>query len=77
MVIWGIAFAALAHRKTTSLSALFAVAIPIGAALAARYLVPAAMGAVTFATMPPPQAVLCVVLMSAGFVTARVLSSAH
>lgn len=77
MVLWGIAFAALAHRKTTSWSVLLAVVVPIGAALAARYLVPAAMGAVTFATMPAAQAVLCVVLMSAGFVTGRALSGAH
>ena len=77
MVIWGIAFAALADRKTASLSALFAVFISLGAALAARFLVPAALGAVTFATMPATQAALCVALMSAGFVTARALSSAH
>ena len=77
MVIWGIAFAALAHRKTASWSVLFAVVIPLGAALAARYLVPAAMGAVTFTTMPAVQAVLCVALMSAGFVTGRALSGAH
>ena len=77
MVLWGIAFAALAHRKTSSLSALFAVVVPIGAALAARYLVPAAMGAVTFATMPAAQAALCVVLMAAGFATGRALSGAH
>ena len=77
MVLWGLAFAALAHRKTTSLSALFAVVVPIGAALAARYLVPAAMGAVTFATMPAAQAALCVALMSAGFVTGRAFSGAH
>ena len=77
MVIWGIAFAALAHRKSTPLSAMFAVVVPLGAALAARYLVPSAMGAVTFATMPAAQAVLCVALMSAGFVTGRAMSSAH
>ena len=77
MVLWGIAFAALAHRKTTSLSALFAVVVPIGAAVAARYLAPAAMGAVTFATMPAVQAALCVALMAAGFVTGRALSGAH
>ena len=77
MVIWGIAFSALAHRKTASLSALFAVVIPLGAALAARYLIPAALGAVTFATMPAAQAVLCVALMSAGFVTGRALSGAY
>jgi hypothetical protein len=77
MVIWGIAFAALSHRKTTPLSALFAVVVPLGAALAAWNLVPAAMGAVKFATMPATQAVLCLALMSAGFVTGRALSHAH
>lgn len=74
MVIWGIAFAALSHRKTAALSALFAVMVPVGAALAARYLVPAAMGAVTFAGMPAVQAMLCVALMSGGFVTGLALS---
>ena len=77
MVIWGIAFAALAYRKTTPSSALFAVLVAIGAALAARYLVPAALGAVSFAGMPAAQAVLCVALMSAGFVTGLALSRAH
>ena len=77
MVLWGIAFAALAHRKPTSLSVLFAVVVTLGAALAARYVVPAAMGAVTFATMPAAQAVLCAVLMSAGLATGSALSRAH
>ena len=77
MVIWGIAFASLAHRKTPPLSALFAVVVALGAALAARFLSPAAMGAVKFTTLPAAQAALCVALMSAGFVTGRALSSAH
>lgn len=77
MVVWGIIFAALAHRKDTPATVLFAVAVPVVAALAARSLVPAALGAVTFANMPGAQAVLCVALMCAGFVTGRALSRAH
>ncbi len=77
MVIWGIAFAAVAHRKTPPVSALVAVVVAIAAALIARFMSPAAMGAVRFTALPATQAALCVALMSAGFVTGRALSSAH
>lgn len=77
MVIWGIAFAALAHQKTPPMAALFAVAVAIGAALIARFMAPAAMGAVRFTTLPAIQAALSVALMSAGFVTGRALSRAR
>jgi hypothetical protein len=74
MVIWGIAFAALAHGKTAATAVLVAVLVGLGAMLAALTLVPAAMGAATFAAMPAIQAALCVALMSAGLVTGRALS---
>ena len=77
MVIWGITFATVAHRKTPPLSAVFAVAVALGAALVARYLSPAALGAVTFSALPAVQAALCVALMSAGLVIGRALSHAH
>jgi hypothetical protein len=74
MVIWGIAFATVAHRKTPPLSAVFAVVVAMAAALVARFLSPAAMGAVKFTALPAAQAALCVALMSAGLVTGRALS---
>jgi hypothetical protein len=74
MVIWGIAFAALAQGKTAATAVLVAALVGMGAMLAALTLVPAAMGAVTFAAMPAIQAALCVALMSAGLVTGRALS---
>lgn len=77
MVIWGMAFAALSYRRNTPLSALFAVVVSLGAALTAWYLVPAALGAVKFATMPAAQAVLYLALMTAGFLTGRALSRAQ
>lgn len=74
MVIWGITFAALSHQKTPAVSAVIAVLVGAGAALTAGFLVPAAMGAVTFAFMPGVQAVLCMALMSAGLMTGRAIS---
>lgn len=75
MVLWGITFAALAHRKTPAISAAFAVLVGIGAALVAWTLIPAALGAVKFAAMPGVQAGLCLALMCAGLMTGRALST--
>lgn len=75
MVLWGITFAALAHRRSPAISAAFAVLVGICATLVAWALIPAALGAVTFAGMPGVQAALCLVLMCAGLVTGRALSS--
>lgn len=74
MILWGLAFAALAHRRTPPIVVLLAVLVGAGAALAARSLVPAALGAIQFAQMPGAQAALCVALMTAGLVTGRALS---
>ena len=76
MVLWGIAFAALAHRRAPVVTILLAMVVGLAAALAARSMVPAAMGAVSFATLPAAQAVLCVALMTAGLWTGRALASA-
>jgi hypothetical protein len=74
MIIWGIAFAAMSHRKTPSVAVLFALLVGIGATLLARSLVPTAMGAATFAMLPRVQATLCFALMTAGLVAGRALS---
>lgn len=74
MVLWGITFAALAHRRTPAISAAFAVLVGIGAALVAWTLIPAALGAVKFAAMPGVQGALCLALMCAGLMTGRALS---
>ena len=74
MILWGIAFAAMAHRKTSPVVLLLAVLVGAGAALAARSVMPAALGAIRFAGMPGTQAVLCVALMTVGLVTGRALS---
>ena len=74
MILWGLAFAAVAHRRTPPMVVLLAVLIGAVAALAALSLVPAALGAVRFAPMPSAQAALCVALMTAGLVTGRALS---
>lgn len=76
MVVWGIAFAALAHRRAPVITVLLAMVVGLVAAVAARSLVPAAMGAVSFAALPAAQAVLCVALMTAGLWTGRALASA-
>jgi len=75
MVLWGIAFAALANKRTFARTALVALLIGAGAALIARFLIPAAMGAVRFAGLPGIQAALCVALMTVGLVTGRALAS--
>jgi hypothetical protein len=77
MVLWGITFAALAHRRTPAISAAFAVLVGLGATLVAWTLIPAALGAVTFAAMPQIQAALCLALMCAGLVTGRALSNSE
>jgi hypothetical protein len=76
MIVWGIAFIVLAHRKTSALVLLVALLVGSVAVLAARTVVPAATGALSFAGMPGIQAALCVALMIAGFVTGRALSRA-
>jgi hypothetical protein len=77
MVLWGIAFAALSHRKTPAVAVLFAVLVGLGASLLARSIVPAALGAVKFAATPSVQAALCVALMIAGLVAGQALSRAE
>jgi hypothetical protein len=74
MVLWGIAFATLANKRTIARTALVALLIGAGAALIARFLIPAAMGAVRFAGLPGIQAALCVALMTVGLVTGRALA---
>lgn len=74
MILWGIAFGAMAYRRSGSVVLLLGALVGAGAALTARSLVPAALGAVRFAAMPGPQAALCVALMTAGLVTGRALS---
>jgi hypothetical protein len=76
MVFWGIAFAALAHRRAPVITVVLAMVVGLVAALAARSMVPAAMGAVSFAALPAAQAVLCVALMTVGLWTGRALASA-
>ena len=75
MMIWGITFAALAHRRTPVLSALIAVLVAVGAMFIARGLIPPAMGALRFAAIPGVQAGLCLALMAAGLVTGRALTT--
>ena len=77
MMVWGIAFATLAHRKTGVTIVASAVLVGLLATLAAGYVLPAALGAVKFAAMPGVQAALCVVLMTAGLVMGRSLSRAE
>ena len=74
MVVWGIAFAAISHRKTPSVAVLFALLVGIGATMLARSMVPTAMGATAFAMLPTVQAALCLALMTAGLVAGRALS---
>jgi hypothetical protein len=76
MVFWGIAFAAIAHRRTRATIVLVALLTGLVATLAAGYFVPAALGAVKFAALQGIQAVLCIVLMTAGLVMGRELSRA-
>jgi hypothetical protein len=75
MVLWGILFAALAHRKGRGATVLVAMLIGVAAALIARSFMPGALGAVSFAPLSGIQWALCVVLMTAGLVTGRALSS--
>ena len=77
MVIWGIAFATISHRKTPAEAVLFAILVGVGATVLARSMVPAAMGATSFAMMPGVQAALCFALMTAGLVAGRALSRAE
>lgn len=75
MVLWGIAFATMATKRTPLIAALMALLVGTGAALIARFLIPAATGAVRFAGLPGTQVLLCVVLMTMGFMTGRVLAT--
>jgi hypothetical protein len=75
MIVWGVIFAIAADRKPTRTVVVFAIAIGVAAALIARTVIPAAMGAVRFAALPGAQGMLCLALMSAGLLTGRALSS--
>jgi hypothetical protein len=77
MVLWGITFAAMAHRKRLGVAVLLAILVGVGATLVARSVVPAALGAVTFAALSGTQAMLCVVLLTLGLVTGRALAGAE
>jgi hypothetical protein len=74
MVLWGVVFAVVSHRKSLGTAALLAIAVGAVAALTARSLIPAALGAIRFAAMPGIQAALCVALLTAGLVTGRALA---
>ena len=74
MVIWGIAFVTMSHKKTPAMAVLFALLVGVGATMLARSMVPTAMGATTFAMLPRVQAALCLALMTAGLVAGRALS---
>jgi hypothetical protein len=76
MIVWGIAFVVLAHRKPSVLAMLLAILVGALASVAARSMIPAAMGAMRFATLPAIQAVLCVAMMIAGLMAGRALSRA-
>ncbi len=75
MLVWGLAFALFAYRRTPAPSALIAVVVGIVATLAARTLIPAATGAIRYASMPSVQVALCVGLMTAGLLFGRALTS--
>jgi hypothetical protein len=74
MVLWGITFAAMAHRQRFGVAVVLAILVGAGATLAARSMVPGALGAVTFAALSGAQATLCVVLLALGLVTGRALA---
>lgn len=76
MVVWGIAFATVSHRKTPAMTLLFALLVGVGAMMLARSMVPSAMGATSFAMLPGVQAALCFALMTSGLVAGRALSRA-
>jgi len=76
MVLWGIVFAAISHRKSLAVATALAIAVGVAAALTARLVIPAALGAIRFAALPGAQAMLCVALLTVGLVTGRALASA-
>jgi hypothetical protein len=76
MVLWGIVFAAVSHRKSLAAATALAIVVGAAAALTARSVIPAALGAIRFAALPGTQAVLCVTLLTLGLVTGRALASA-
>lgn len=77
MVIWGIAFSTLSHRKTPAVAVLLALLVGVGATTLARSMIPTAMGATAFAMLPAVQSALCLGLMTAGLVAGRALSRAE
>jgi hypothetical protein len=74
MILWGVVFAALSHRKSLGTATIVAIAVGATAALSARLVIPAALGAIRFAALPGAQAALCVGLLTAGLVTGRALA---
>jgi hypothetical protein len=76
MVLWGIVFAAMSHRRSLAVATALAIVVGAAAALTARSVIPAALGAIRFAALPGTQAVLCVALLTLGLVTGRALAGA-
>ena len=75
MLVWGMGFGILAHRRTPAASFFLAVGVGMVAAVTARAVIPAALGAVSFASLPGVQLTLCVALLSVGLLTGRALSA--
>lgn len=71
MIAWGLCFAAVTHRGSFVTRVTIAGLLGLLSLLTARSLVRPAMGVVGFAAMPPAQVILCVLLMSAGFIVGR------
>jgi hypothetical protein len=77
MVLWGLVFALVAWRRAFAPTLVAAFVIAAGTALLARSMIPAAMGAVGFSALPAVQVALCIVLMTAGFVTGKAAAGAE
>ena len=71
MIAWGLVYAIVTTRRTAGTAIVLAIVVSVSAAMLARNLVPAAFGAVRFASLPGSQVVLCVALMSLGMLSAR------
>jgi hypothetical protein len=71
MIAWGVVHAFLSARRTAGTAIVIGVVLSASAAVLAKELIPAAFGAVRFASLPGSQVVLCVALMTLGMLSSR------
>jgi hypothetical protein len=77
MIVFGVIFAAMAKRRTTAMVVIVAITVSAAAVLASRSAIPAAMGAVRYASLSGAGVLLCLAMMTGGLVIGRAIAGTY